>query len=133
MIGPEEAIRAGLHHVREIIELNCDNVTALVDCGYQGKKKKQKDPRRVVYEFILSCGPGWWAAMGLSVWLRKEESDTVQPSLTGDPWYLSKQDYLGQPIWVVDFDPNHFKHLSHGSYMIQPIDKDGERAREYCW
>jgi hypothetical protein len=126
LIGPEEAILAGLHRVREIIERNCELTLALVDCGYQGNKK-EKNPRRVVYEFILSCGPQWQAAMGLATWTRKNQTPDLEPSLTGSPWYYSRQSYLNQSLWVVDFDPNHFKHLSHGSYLIQP--SDGENIR----
>lgn len=126
MIGPEEAILAGLHRVREIIERKCDLTLGLVDCGYQGNKK-EKNPRRVVYEFILSCGSQWQAAMGLSTWVSKKPSDTIEPSWNGAPWYYSLQTYLGQSLWVVDFDPNHFKHASHGSFLITPSDK--ERAR----
>lgn len=130
LIGPEEAILAGLHKVRETIERNCDLSLALVDCGYQGNKK-QKNPRRVVYEFILSCGSVWQAAMGLSTWTRKQPAKDVEPSLTGAPWYYSLQEYItgnqSQSLWVVDFDPNHFKHLSHGSYQIVPSDKEGIR------
>lgn len=130
LIGPEEAILQGLHRVREIIELNCDPSLVLVDCGYQGNEKK-KNPRRAVYEFILSCGPEWQASMGLATWTRKEQSDSIEPALTGAPWYYSKQIYVTgnveQSLWVVDFDPNHFKHLAHGSYQITPTDKDAIR------
>lgn len=129
VIGPEEAILHGLHRVRETIEKHCDVTLALVDCGYHGNKKSDKNPRRVVYEFILSCGSHWQAAMGLSTWTRKQQSDDIEPALDGSPWYYSRQAYLNQSLWVVDFDPQYFKHLSHGSYLIQPSDGDSVRAR----
>lgn len=128
VIGPEEAILSGLHRVREIIERNCDIDLALVDCGYQGNRRHQKNPRRVVYEFVISSGDQWAAAMGLSRWIRKDETDAIQPSLTGAPWYYSRQEYLEQQLWVVDFDPSAFKHLSHGGYLIQPHDDQNNRV-----
>jgi len=127
LIGPEEAILGGLHRVRETIEQHCDLTMALVDCGYQGNKK-EKNPRLVVYEFILSCGPQWQASMGLSAWSRKQQSEQFEPALTSAPWYYSRQTYLRQSLWVVNFEPNHFKHASHGSYLIQPSDKESVRV-----
>lgn len=126
VIGPEEAILSGLHRVRELIESHCDLTLALVDCRYQGNKKA-KDPRRVVYEFIMSCGSPWFAAMGLSDWSQKQKSPTVDPSLTGAPWYFSKQEYCGEHLWVCDFAPDPFKHLSHGSWSIRPSDEKSTR------
>ena len=122
VIGPEEAILAGLHKVREIIESNCDLTLGLIDCKWQGNKK-EKNPRKVVYEFALSCGANWQAAMGLSAWVPKVKTDTCEPSLTGAPWYYSLHEYGEQSLWVVDFDPNHFKHLSQGSFLIRPSDE----------
>lgn len=127
IIGPQEAILTGLHRVREEIEKNCDIRLALIDCTYQGNKK-QNDPRKVVYEFVLSCGETWQAASGLATWTPKTENDTTQPSLTGAPWYYSLQEYAGHQFWIVSFDPNHFKHMSHGGYMIRPVDDDGNRV-----
>lgn len=126
-IGAEEAILLGLHRVREIIERNCDLTLGLVDCGYQGNKK-EKNPRRVAYEFVLSCGSHWQGAIGLPAWNRRAESDECEPSLNGDPWYFSMQDYLSQTLWIVDFDPNHFKHAINSSYLIIPQDKDQNRV-----
>ena len=128
MIGPEEAILGGLHRVREVIEQNCDLSLALVDCGYQGNVKS-KNPRLVVYEFILSAGPHWRPAMGLSLWSRKPKTEEFEPSLTGAPWYFSKQKYLKQTLRVVDFSPSHFKHLSHGSFLIHPLAGDYSRNK----
>ena len=127
VIGPEEAILAGLHQVRELIEQRTDPHCVLVDCGHQFNDKA-KNPRRIIYEFVLSCGGVWSAAMGLASWSAKPLSDDIEPSLTGAPWYYSKQQYLGQELWVVDFDPNHFKHLSHGSFLIAPSSRDLIRA-----
>ena len=126
VIGPEEAILAGLHSVRNEIELHCELTLGLVDCRYQGNRK-QDSPRRVVYEFTLACGSQWMPSLGLSAWFPKEQTDDIEPSLTGDPWYLSRQYYLDQSVWVVDFDPNHFKHLSHGSYVVRPLNDQDER------
>lgn len=127
MIGPEEAILGGLHRVREIIEEHCDLTLGLIDAGYQGNAK-EKNPRRVVYEFVLSAGSHWKAAMGLSAWTRKTKSDDITPSLSGAPWYHSRQIYRKQTLWVVNFEPNHFKHLSQGSYVITPSDKASVRV-----
>lgn len=127
VVGKEEAVAAALPEVRHIIESNCDPDLVLVDCGHQFNEKK-KDPRRVVYEFILSAGPNWRAAMGLSSFVTKERNAKVKPSPNGDPWYESRQKYGRQFVKVIDFDPNHFKHLSHGGYLIRPSTGDGQRA-----
>lgn len=131
VIGPEEAILSGLHTVRTILATNLerDLDVALVDCGYQGQKRgaQQKNPRRVVYEFILSSGGPWRASMGLSSWSNKEETDSIKPSLNRAPWYYSLQEYLDQSLWVVDFQPDTFKHLAHGGYLIRPTGNNGER------
>lgn len=121
VIGPEQAILAGLHRVRELIESRCDLSLGIVDCKYQGNRR-EKNPRKVVYEFVLSCGHPWNAAIGLAAWSPKRQSETIEPSLTGDPWYYSLQEYADQELWVLDFDPNHFKHLSHGSFLVRPSD-----------
>lgn len=130
VIGPEEAILSGLHTVRELIEgsLDRDIDVGLVDCGYQGQRvKRANNPRRVVYEYVLSVGGPWRASMGLSTWSQKPQSDEVEPSLNRSPWYYSLQTYLGQEIWVVNFDPNSFKHQAQESYLIHPADENGER------
>lgn len=128
VIGPEEAILAGLHKVRSIIDTQVDANLVLVDCGYQGNQKKKKNPRRVVYEFVMSAGEHWVPAMGLAAWARKDRTDTIEPSWTGAPWYYSEQEYMGQEVWVVDFEPGHFKHQSQGSYLIMPTEDGGGRA-----
>ena len=127
IVGPEEAIIQGLYIVRELVESQCDIDIGLVDCGWQGEKQKQKNPRKVVYEFAMAT-PNWFAAMGLSAWTRKDRSPDVKPATNGDAWYLSRQRYKSRSLWVVDFDPNFFKHRSHGSYVIQPVNEDGDRA-----
>ncbi len=130
VLGPEEAIVQGLHRVRSLLEQNTDLDCVLVDCGYQGNKK-QKNPRKAVYEFVLSAGDAWRAAMGLSSYIRKDESEAVQPSLTGEPWYFSRQLYLGAEIWVWTLTPI-LKHRSHGSYMIQPVIDDERQPGSVC-
>jgi phage terminase large subunit GpA-like protein len=93
----------------------------LIDCG---------NWRDVILNWVQSSQSRIWKpSHGLSDYRHPTQyTRQRRPSPNGDHWHLSR-DTNG--IWVVNFDPNRWKHVVHSAFLIQPI-TDSEEIAAGC-
>lgn len=117
VVGEEVAVSEGLTALITEIESKYTIDFGLCDSGWLS---------HVVYPLIQQF-PAWRASKGVNnVKYRHPTEPTADifPSPHGDRWYLSMQSDWG--VWLVDFDPDWWKHRVHGSFCVKPIGEHGE-------
>lgn len=117
VVGDETAIRDALSTLRDDLERRFDLTIGLVDCGFW---------RDVILAWLATNHRGIWRpSHGMSSYVHptKPTADK-RPSKSGARWHFAKDG----PHWVVNFDPDSFKHVVHGSFIVRPLREDGSNA-----
>lgn len=116
VIGAEAAIRQALDELADTFDENpyhtADGAavpisTALVDCG---------NWNTVVYDFVRARGKPWQPSMGDARFRMPTKRTRDKKPGKGGRWYESRQ---RQSVWVVNFDPDYWKHKAHDLLTIE--------------
>lgn len=125
LLGPKAAIRNALNDVRDYFkEQGYQLAVGLIDSG-SGKHTE------TVYKWVKENGDPWYPSKGDGKYVPNKPAKNEEGKKNASRhWNFSDVKNCARKLVLMD--ANHWKHEAQGTFMMSPLDKNGEQTLGAC-